>query len=151
MTAIPGKPLWTRANHTHTSPDRSTHKSQYTQPDPGPPTHKENLPFFFTPFCVCVCGQTPQWALKGPTLFFLLGRLSTTPYNIEDTQKKGVSKKGTIIAPRVHDACSSGCWLVYQRNQWTRGEKFRIRKWRQIVNEMTNKLKPKPKIDDGSR
>ena len=100
MTAIPGKPLWTRANHTHTSPDRSTHKSQYTQPDPVPPTHKENLPFFSLLF-LCVCGQTPQWALKGPTLFFfLLGRLSTTPYNIEDTQKKGVSKKGTIIAPR---------------------------------------------------
>ena len=89
----PGNPF----GHAPTTP---THPltDQHTRANTHNPTlcrrHTKKIsPFFFSLlfFCVCVCGQTPQWALKGPTLFFL-GRLSTNPYNIEDKQKRGVEK-----------------------------------------------------------
>lgn len=152
-----GKPLWTRANHTHQNPwqitraNNTTHLYNPTLPTKSPPIF---TPFFF----LVVCVVKPPCALsKGQPFFFLGGcqppaSLKHLPY-----------KKGCRENDYRYDACS-GVLIGLSDNQWrgsTRG--FSRKKPMGVVNvtadenEKENDVKRKwqtswtkrKKIDDG--
>lgn len=102
-----GKPLWTRANHTHQNPwqitraNNTTHLYNPTLPTKSPP--------IFTPFflVVCVWSNPHVPSQRANPFFFGVAVNPPPPLNISLT-KRGVER--TIIAT-TH---ALACWLAYQ-------------------------------------